>query len=379
MAPYRRPLVPCHFHLESHASDIETINSEGQAGSFRAEDSGEITDSILNLFSDMLGPMKQFTSSDWPVLAAALRRPYQDSYFAMYSSLYGGIVTDPALMLLPIDDHMVHRGDGIFEAIKAVTGRIYNLDGHLDRLEQSAAALCLTLPVERKDLCGIIQETIKAAKKTDCMIRVFVSRGPGSFAVNPYDCPASQLYVVVTSLGTPFMKLHPEGGRICTSRIAAKSAGMSHIKNCNYAPNVLMKKEAVDAGVNFSAGFDERGFLTEGAIENMGIVTADQRLLFPKLDRILAGTTMLRVMDLARSLTRSGLLKEVAFSDISRNDIQAASEFLLAGTTINVAAGVEFDGYPIGNGKPGPVYRALESLLEEDMRSNKALLTPAMT
>jgi branched-chain amino acid aminotransferase len=323
--------------------------------------------------------MKQFTSSDWPTLAAALRRSYQDGYFAMYSSLFGGIVTDPALMILPIDDHMVHRGDGIFEAIKTVNGCIYNLQGHLDRLDQSARALFLTLPASRAELMAIIRETVRVAGKPDCMIRVFVSRGPGSFAVNPYDCPSPQLYVVVTSLGTPFMKLHPEGGRICTSRIAAKSAGMSHIKNCNYAPNVLMKKEAVDAGVNFAAGFDEQGFLTEGAIENMGIVTADQRLLFPKLDRILAGTTMLRVMELAETLTRSGILKTVAFADISRKDILVASEFLLTGTTINVAAGVEFDGRPIGTGKPGPVYRALESLLEEDMRGNITLLTPAIT
>jgi branched-subunit amino acid aminotransferase/4-amino-4-deoxychorismate lyase len=319
--------------------------------------------------------MKQFSLSDWPLLAAALRRPYQAGYFAMYSSLFGGIVTDPALMVLPIDDHMVHRGDGIFEAIKALNGNIYNLEGHLDRLEQSAGALALEIPVSRGDMSGIISETIRVAEKPDCMIRVYVSRGPGSFAVNPYDCPAPQLYIVITSLGTPFMKLHPEGGRIRTSLVAAKTAGMSHIKNCNYAPNVLMKKEAVDAGVNFSAGFDEQGFLTEGAIENMGIVTADQRLLFPKLDRILAGTTMLRVMELAATLTRSGILKTVAFADISRQDILAASEFILTGTTINVTAGVEFDGRPIGTGKPGPVYRALESLLDEDMRANNALLT----
>ena len=312
--------------------------------------------------------MKQFSISDWPALAAALRHPYQDGYFAMYSSLYGGIVTDPALMLLPIDDHMVHRGDGIFEALKRVNGAIYNLAAHLDRLDQSAKALFLQLPVARPELESIIAETVEASGKADCMVRVYVSRGPGSFSVNPYDCPSAQLYVVVTALGTPFMALHPEGGRVCSSRVAAKSASMSHIKNCNYAPNVLMKKEAVDAGVHFAAGFDEHGFLTEGAIENMGVVTRDNRLLFPKLDRILAGTTMLRVMDLARTLIPSRQLKDVAFADISRQDILSAAEFIITGTTINVAAGVEFDGQPIGTGKPGPVYRALSALLDEDMK-----------
>ena len=312
--------------------------------------------------------MKQFSISDWPALAAALRHPYQDGYFAMYSSLYGGIVTDPALMLLPIDDHMVHRGDGIFEALKRVNGAIYNLAAHLDRLDQSAKALFLQLPVARPELESIIAETVEASGKADCMVRVYVSRGPGSFSVNPYDCPSAQLYVVVTALGTPFMALHPEGGRVCSSRVAAKSASMSHIKNCNYAPNVLMKKEAVDAGVHFAAGFDEHGFLTEGAIENMGVVTRDNRLLFPKLDRILAGTTMLRVMDLARTLIPSRQLKDVAFAYISRQDILSAAEFIITGTTINVAAGVEFDGQPIGTGKPGPVYRALSALLDEDMK-----------
>ena len=322
--------------------------------------------------------MKRYTETDWPALAASLRRPFQDAYFAMYSSLYGGIVTDPALMLLPLDDHMVHRGDGIFEALKTLKGALYNLAGHLDRLEQSAHALTLPLPVSRAALQEIIFETVRAAGKHDNMVRIFVSRGSGSFGVNPYDCPAPQLYVVVTSLGTPFMTLHPEGGRIRTSRIAAKPAAMSLIKNCNYAPNVLMKKEAVDAGVNFVAGFDEKGFLTEGAIENMGIVTTDRRLLFPKLDRILAGTTMLRVMELARSLIPSGTVKSVEFVNISRTDILPAAEFIITGTTINVVAGVEFDGHAVGSGKPGPVYQVLSACLQEDMTNNKSLLTKVL-
>jgi len=319
--------------------------------------------------------MKHFTESDWPLLAASLRRPFQHTYFAMYSSLYGGIVTDPALMLLPIDDHMVHRGDGVFEALKVVRGSLYNLEGHLDRLDHSARELFLTPPVSRPDLQNIIMETLRAAGKPDCMLRIFISRGPGSFGVNPYDCPASQLFIVVTAVGQPFMTIHPAGGRIVTSGIAAKPAVMSHIKNCNYSPNVLMKREAVVAGVDFTAGFDEQGFLTEGAIENMGIVTPDRRLLFPNLDRILAGTTMLRVVALARTLVPEGHLKDVAFADIPRSEILSAAEFIITGTTINVAAGVEFDGHPIGTGKPGAIYRALAGLLEEDMTLNTAMLT----
>ncbi|MEZ5419042.1 MAG: hypothetical protein R2708_17135 [Vicinamibacterales bacterium] len=48
-------------------------------------------------------------------------------------------MTDPALMVLLFDDHMVHRGHGVFDTASLVDGRIYDLDAHLDRFIQSAA------------------------------------------------------------------------------------------------------------------------------------------------------------------------------------------------------------------------------------------------
>ena len=320
--------------------------------------------------------MKRFELSDWPMLVEALRQPYQNTYFAMYSSVYGGVVTDPRLMLLPIDDHMVHRGDGVFEAFKAIDGNIYNLNAHLDRLINSARGIALDLPVALTELKRIIIQTALVASHPTCMIRIYVSRGPGGFGVNPYECPTAQLYVVITALGTPFMELHPEGARLCTSAIPAKSADMAIIKNCNYAPNVLMKKEAVDRKVDFSVGFDERGFLTEGATENLGIVSHDNRLLFPNLDRILTGTTMLRTMALSKELVNEGLLAYSGLADITLKDILSARELIIAGTTINVVAGVEFDGHRIGTGKPGTIYRCLAALLEKDMKENVSVLTP---
>ena len=59
-----------------------------------------------------------------------------------------------------------------------------------------------------------------------------------------------------------------------------------------------MEKEAVEAGAHFAVAFDERGCLTEGAAENYGIITAQNELLFPETERILRGTTMVRVAGL---------------------------------------------------------------------------------
>ena len=61
-------------------------------------------------------------------------------FYAMYSSHLGGIVTDPALMVLPLDHHMVHRGHAVFDTAMIVSGKLYQLDAHLERFLRSAAA-----------------------------------------------------------------------------------------------------------------------------------------------------------------------------------------------------------------------------------------------
>src|SRR3989339_153530 len=106
-----------------------------------------------------------------------MRRDFHKNYYAMYSSVYGGIVTDPVLMTVPIDDHMVHRGDGVFETFKCVRGSIYNMKAHLERLEHSASGLYYKLPWSLTQIGEIVVETVRAGGQKDCLIRLFVSRG----------------------------------------------------------------------------------------------------------------------------------------------------------------------------------------------------------
>ncbi len=296
----------------------------------------------------------------------------------MYSSLWEAVTTDPVLMVLPLDDHMAHRGDGVFEALKYVNGRLYNLQAHLRRLEQSAAALRLTPPVSAEELVNLAVATVRAGGQRDGVLRIFLSRGPGGFSVSPFECPRPELYLVATALPTPFMAGHPEGARIGASAVPPKSGALALIKNCNYVPNVLMKMEARERGLDFTVGFDEHGFLTEGATENVGLVSRDGRLLFPGPDRALDGTTMRRVMALAEELPSALLPGGTAFADIDRGDLLNAREILLVGTTINVVAAVEFEGRPVADGKPGPIYRELSRRLDEDIAANTALHTVAI-
>src|SRR5437867_10898196 len=82
------------------------------------------------------------------------RQPVE--YWAFYSSQLKGIVTDPALMVIPFDDHIVHRGHGIFDTAAIVAGKIYDLEAHLDRFLRSADRSKLRLPCSRDEMRDII-------------------------------------------------------------------------------------------------------------------------------------------------------------------------------------------------------------------------------
>lgn len=306
----------------------------------------------------------------------ALKPLHHARYLAMYSSWYGGVIVDPALMMVPMDDHLVHRGDGIFEAFKCVNGNIYGLDRHLDRLEFSARVAQLDLPFGRDALAEIIRFTIRASNARDNLIRVYVSRGPGGFTSNPYECVGSQLYVVITALTLPTAEKYERGVTLKTSRIPIKKAYFSSVKSCNYLPNVLMTKEARDAGVDFAVSVDENGFLGEGATENIGIITPEREFLVPRFDRILRGITVSRMMELAQDLVVDGTIARVGEADITPETAYGASEVMMFGTTFDVLPVVDFDGRRIGRGVPGPVFAKFRDVFRKDVESGPGMLTP---
>ena len=301
-------------------------------------------------------------------------RDMREEYYAMYSSIWDGIVVNPAFMMVPIDDHMVHRGDGDFEAFKCVNGNLYNVHRHLKRLKHSAEAIGIDLPFSVDNILEIVIETIRASQQKKCLVRLFVSRGPGGFTTNPYECVRSQLYVVITSLSRPPLSKYEKGVTMNVSRIPIKPSFFANIKSCNYLPNVLMKKEAVDSGVDFVVSVDENGFLCESSTENVGVLTSENVLLFPRFDRILRGTTVTRAYELAQKLVLEGIIASADFADISLDMAYACREMMTLGTTFDILPIVDFNGHVVGSGEPGPVYKELYKLLQEDMTSNPEFL-----
>ncbi|MBS1972686.1 MAG: aminotransferase class IV [Bdellovibrionales bacterium] len=290
------------------------------------------------------------------------------TYLAMYSSWYGGIVRDPSLMMVPVDDHLVHRGDGVFEAMKVVQGKVYLMNDHLDRLETSAAQLSIAWPFSREKLVEIVHETVKASGAGDAIVRLFMARGPGGFTTNPYDSVGTQLYCVVTAFKAMPEAKYTEGALIGKSAVPPKDPWFAVIKSCNYLPNVMMKKEAVDRKLDFTIGFDSQGFVTEGSTENIILVNSHGELVRPHLRQILRGTTMMRALHLASDLVRQGQVKGVVEKDLHEKDLLSAKEVMMVGTTLDVLPVTSYEGQKIGEGKVGFVAQTLRRLLREDMK-----------
>ena len=294
-------------------------------------------------------------------------------YYLFYSSLWDGFVRDRALMVAPFDDHLVHRGDGVFETVKCVAGAAYNLEAHLQRLQRSAHGIGLTF---RRGVEGVrekVLEALEAAGQPECSVRIVLSRGPGGMGAAPSESTGSVLYVLVYAAGRPFMEQHPEGATLRRSQVPPKPSAFATSKTCNYLPNALMRAEAELFGVDFVVGVDARGYITEGATENIGMVSKNGQLVFPPLDAVLAGTTMLRAAELARELEAEGRLKGILFRPVREEELYEAREVLVLGTTLDVASAVAYNGRAVGNGKPGPVGQALDARIRRDARENQAL------
>lgn len=290
----------------------------------------------------------------------SLPRPGEENVLAFYDHRMEAIFTNPRLMLIPLDDHLVHRGDGVFEALRYENGAIYQLDEHLGRLERSLAAIGLSCPVDAATLGRLIRDVCLAGRAEQGNVLVFVGRGPGGFTLDTRECPQSSLYIVAKRFAHKPESFWAKGVSAVRTRIPAKQGWMSQIKSVNYLPNVLMKKDAQDQGADYPLCFDESGFLAEGSTENAVIVDSDGVLVIPELKNALVGTTLSRTMNLAREFM------DVATRPVPEDELFSCREIILLGTSIDAVGVIRYNGQAVGDGRPGPVAQRLRTRLMAD-------------
>src|SRR5512134_3713217 len=271
-------------------------------------------------------PLKVLAPDEVVAALRRLRESQPVTFNAFYSSQLGGVVTDPALMVIPFDDHMVHRGHGIFDTAGLVEGKIYDLDAHLDRFVLSAERSKLRLPGSRDGMRDIIIQTTAASGRRDGSIRYWLSSGPGSLELMPAAGAEPGFFVMIFPGLVYPESFKTTGVRVMTTTYPIKPPLYAITKTTNYLPNVLMQLEAKEAGLDNGVFIDANGHVGESSNMNVAFVTADGVLRHPRFDHILSGCTARRMLELAPALQKSGLLKGVEVCDIPVADAHAARE-----------------------------------------------------
>ena len=278
-------------------------------------------------------------------------RPGAGNILAFYDHRVGAICRDPRLLLVPLDDHICHRGDGLFESLCYRDRRIFALDKHLARLMEGARTLKIQPPCSWEELRQHILDVAYASEQDQGNLRVFLSRGPGGFGITPEECSTAGLYIVALKYAPPKESFYAKGLTAFTSEIPPKQAYLARIKNTNYLPNVFMAAEAREKGYDVAVSFDAQGIMGEAAIANIALVSNEGCFVYPVLANILAGTTLLTAVSIARACM------PVEERGITHEDIWQAQEvFLLTSSSLCVAI-THFDDKPLGKaeyrGRPG--------------------------
>ena len=307
------------------------------------------------------------------------RKPYHSEYLAMYSSQWEGIVTDPTLWTVPVDDHVVHRGDAVFEVFKCVGGHAYCLTDHLVKLKNTVEKVGIKMPPAFTHIKDILRDVLRAGGEKDALVRVTVTRGPGGFTSNPYESPVGLLLVTVLRPTLYSEEKYNEGVKVITAPFMAKDPSIATMKVCSYIQNVLVKRAALDAGVDYAVCFGRDGFMTESSTENVAIVTQEGELLAPEWNVILKGTTLTRVMVLAEKMVGEGqLLTKVRHQSITLAQVLNAAEVFVCSTSIDVLPITTWDGQAIGATQGGGAVVAKElrrRLRAEYLAPGSSLLT----
>jgi branched-chain amino acid aminotransferase len=263
-------------------------------------------------------------------------------------------------------DHGLLYGDGIFEGIRFYNGRVFKLSEHLDRLWDSAKAICLTIPMSIAEMEAALLETIRQNELRDGYIRLLVTRGVGNLGLSPDRCKKASVIIIASTIA-----LYPEEkyqtGMVmvtCATRRISPAALPPAVKSLNYLNNILAKIEANHAGADEGLMLNDEGFVAECTGDNIFIVKRGEVFTPPIYSGGLRGITRQVVFDICAEF---GI--RVTETELTRYDVFTADECLLTGTAAEVIAAIMLDTRPIGNGKPGALTQRIVARFREITRS----------
>jgi D-alanine transaminase len=262
-----------------------------------------------------------------------------------------------------VEDRGFVFGDGVYEVLRAVNGRLFATTFHNERLDRSLAGVRIELtggdtPAR---FVEIGKQLLRDNGLTSGEATLYVQVTRGATTRAHYFPPpgiAPTIYISVARF-TPYSDL----ARVGATAISHPDLrwGRCDLKTLNLLPNVLASQVAKERGA-FEAMLIRDGVVTEGAKTNFfGVVNGALRT-HPCDSHILPGITRSVLRDLAAAV---GIALDE--TPIKVGEIPKLTELFLTGTTTDVMPVVKLDDKPIGGGKPGELTRRLQKVLTESM------------
>lgn len=277
-----------------------------------------------------------------------------------------GAIVDGKDAKIPITDHGLLYGDGVFDAMRAYGRVVFRLDAHMARLMTALKAVHIKVEGGEGKIREVIQAVIDAHPNPDTYVRVIVTRGDGNLGVDPTLCKAPRLICLADEIKLFAPEKLKAGVDMITSSVRRPAADMldPRVKSLNYLNNALAKGEARARGVDEALILNHAGLVAEASVANVFALIRGELLTPPASDGALGGITRMSVMELATSL---GM--RVAERSLGRFDLFGADEVFLTGTGARIVPVRSLDGEVIGRGECGPVTARLIEALDALVRS----------
>ncbi|EPX76639.1 aminotransferase class IV [Salipiger mucosus] len=284
---------------------------------------------------------------------------------------------------LPLLAPGVTYAASVFEGIRAYRGAdggdlaLFRMREHLERLVTSCKVLCLDEIPDVADLeaatLGVLE---RSGAQEDCYIRIQVYvGGDGEMTAR------GPTGVAVIARPRPQLAARLQDGLRCqvsSWRRISDNASPARVKAAaNYLNGRLAGLQAKADGYDTALLLTEAGEVAEAPGACVLIVRDGVLIAPPVTADILESLTRDTVLACAR---QGRAVSEVIERPVDRTELHAASEVMLVGTGMEVTPVVGIDRFEVGDGRPGPVSRALQddyfALVRGTSAAPRGWLTP---
>ena len=251
-------------------------------------------------------------------------------------------------------------GDGVWEGLRLVRGRLISIDDHLDRLYEGAGAIRLDIGLDRAALLDAINATLERNGMTDgAHVRLMVTRGRKTTPnQDPRFAPGPATIVIVAEYKAPLPESKARGLKLFTSAIRCSGPDVFDLRlNSHSRLNFIQALiQAIDAGADEALMLDPQGFVASCNSTNFFILRAGE--LWTSTGRFnFKGITRKTIIRLFAA--EVGTVREL---DFTLAETYAAQEAFVTGTLGGVTPVVSIDGRRIGEGTPGPLTKRIAEI-----------------